>query len=130
MNFRKITEADCPQINAAIEADPFHAGKGTSEFFFEPFSEAFAVGDSEGDVMYVRISRALRVNAVFAGDARRNKEVMTNLAKVLAKQAEDSGFREVVFTSENPKLRAFGETIGFAAKPDLVMPVEPKEKSS
>lgn len=130
MNIRKLTPEDRPQIDAWIDADKFHAGKGDSSFFFEPFSEAFAVEDDAGDVMYVRIARALRVNAVFSGDPERNKEAMTNLAVWLAKMAADSGFREVTWTSENPALRAFGKTLGYTPTPDMVMPVEPAEKGT
>jgi len=126
MKIRKLTPDDCPKIDEWIAKDPFHSGKGDSSFFFEPCSEGFAVEDDSGDVMYVRISRALRVNACFDPDAReRNKETMTLLSQWLAKMAADSGFREVTWTSENPALRAFGKTIGYTATPDMVMPVEP-----
>ena len=128
MNLRKLTDDDRPLIDARIQADPFHAGKGDSSFFFEPYSESFAVSDSEGDVMHVRISRALRVNAVFSGDRKRNAEVMPVLAKALGQMAEDAGFKEIVWTSENAALRKFGTTIGFDEVPDLVMPVNPAEK--
>jgi hypothetical protein len=129
MNLRKLTEADRPKIDEWIAKDPFHAGKGSSEFFFAPHTDGFAVEDDAGDVIYVRLARALRVNAVFdPAVPERNKETMTLLAQFLKKMAEESAYREVVWTSDNRALRAFGTTIGYTATPDMVMPVEPSEK--
>ena len=131
MKLRKLTDEDRPQIDAWIEKDKFHAGKGSSDFFFEPASDAFAVEDDAGDVMYVRIARSLRVNACFDPDARdRNKETIPQLLNFLEKMASDSGFREVVWTSENRALRMFGTTLGYAPTPDMVMPVKPAEKGN
>jgi hypothetical protein len=127
MNLRKITEDDRPAIDESIARDPFHAGRGSSDFFFEPCTESFALEGPDGATMFVRLARALRVNIVFVDAAARekNKEVMTDLAEFLKKMAKDAGFREVVYTSENGALRAFGETVGFNPAPDMVMPVEP-----
>lgn len=128
MNLRKITPEDCPSIDQAIAKDPWHTGKGSSEFFFDPYTEAFVLSDDGGPVLNVRLARALRVNIVFSDpDAReRNKETMKILAHFLKKQAEVSGVREVTYTSENRALRIFGQRLGFKPTPDMVMPVEPK----
>jgi hypothetical protein len=129
MNLRKITDADRPQIADSIACDPWHDGRGSADFFFEPHTDAFVISDSEGDVLNVRLSRALRVNIVFNDpDAReRNKETMTHLANLLRTMAGESGFREVVYTSENRALRAFGQTLGFNPTPDMVMTVDPEK---
>jgi hypothetical protein len=128
MNLRKITPEDCPNIDAAISKDPWHAGKGSSAFFFDPYTEAFVLSDDDGPVLNVRLSRALRVNIVFNdADAReRNKETMAMLAQFLKQQAEQSGVREITYTSENRALRVFGQRLGFKPTPDMVMTVEPK----
>jgi hypothetical protein len=129
MRLRKIEESDRPKIDELIAKDPWHAGEGSADFFFEPFSEGLAIHNSAGDVVYFRISRALRINAVFDPDAREsNKEIMTLAAKFFAENARTSGFREVSFTSANPALRKFGKTLGFSEEPTLIMPVDPAVK--
>ena len=129
MILRKITEEDRPKIDALIAKDKFHSGDGTSGFFFQPFSEGIAFENEAGDAVYFRIARALRINAVFDCDARAsNKEIMTEAAKFFEANARTSGFREILYTSENPLLRKFGTTVGFAEQPDLVMNVEPSEE--
>jgi hypothetical protein len=128
MQLRKLTLDDCPRIDQEIAKDPWHAGKGTSEFFFEPSTEAFVLSDDAGEVLNVRLARALRVNIVFSDpNARdRNKETMKQLAGWLREMAKSAGYREVTYTSENPLLRRFGRTVGFSEVPDMVMTVEPK----
>jgi hypothetical protein len=127
MNLRKLTEEDRPAIDEAIKNDQFHSGRGDSSFFFEPCTESFVISDDTGDVLNVRLARALRVNIVFADpDAHeRNKTAMADLALFLQKSAAESGHKEVVFTSANPRLRKFGTTVGFEEQPTLVMAVEP-----
>ena len=129
MKLRKITEEDRPKIDELIAKDKWHAGDGMSDFFFQPFAEAIAFEDDAGSVVYFRIARALRINAVFDADAREsNKEILTQAAKFFDHSAKSSGIREVVWTSKNPALRKFGATIGFSEQPDLVMNVEPSEE--
>ena len=129
MILRKITEEDRPKIDELIAKDKWHAGDGTSDFFFQPFSEGLAFEDEAGNAVYFRIARALRINAVFDCDAREaNKEILTEAGKFFEHSAKTSGFREVVWTSENPALRKFGTVIGFTEQPDLVMNVEPSEE--
>jgi hypothetical protein len=127
MNLRKITETDRPQIVDSSARNPWHDGQGSADFFFEPHTDSFILEDDNGPVLNVRLARALRVNIVFNDpDAReRNKETMTHLANFLRTMAGESGFREVVYTSENRALRAFGQTLGFSPTPDMVMSVDP-----
>jgi len=126
MKLRKITDEDRPKIDDCIARDSFHAGDGSSAFFFEPFSEAIAIEDEAGHVVYFRVSRALRINAVFDADAREsNKEILKHASKFFEENAKTSGFRECVFTSANPALRKFGPVIGFHEEPTLIMNVEP-----
>ena len=128
MILRKITEEDRPKIDAFIAKDQWHAGDGTSDFFFEPFSEGIAIEDA-GSVVYFRVARALRINAVFDCDAREsNKEILKQASKFFEASAASSGMRECLFTSENPALRKFGPVIGFREEPTLVMNVEPTVK--
>jgi hypothetical protein len=129
MRLRKIEESDRPKIDAFIAGDPWHAGDGSSDYFFEPFSEGIAIEDDAGNVVFFRIARALRINAVFDADAREsNKEIMTQAAKFFEENARTSGFREISFTSKNPALRRFGRTLGFNEEPTLIMPVQPSEE--
>jgi len=129
MNLRKITDADRPKIDEFIASDPWHAGDGSPDFFFKPFSEALAIEDDAGNVVFFRVSRALRINAVFNTDAREgNKEILKHASKFFEESAKNSGIRECVFTSKNPALRKFGPVIGFHEEPTLVMDVEPSEE--
>jgi hypothetical protein len=129
LKLRKVTEDDRAKIVAFIANDPFHKDAGTSDFFFEPFADSMVISDDEGHEIFVRIARALRVNAVFdARESEANKKLMAELAAFLKQSGEESGFREVVYTSANPRLRAFGETLGFVPQPDLVMTLEPVER--
>lgn len=127
MNIRKITEADKPLIDAMIEKDPFHAGLGTSEFYFEPFTEAFWIENEHGGFV-VRLARTMRVNAAFDPDARKNNaELLTEFTKWVAGAAEQSGFREVMFRTENDALAEFERNLGFEGSPgEMVMTLNPQ----
>lgn len=127
MNIRKITEADKPLIDDFIARDPYHAGKGTSDFYFEPCTEAFWIENEEGRIA-VRLSRTMRINAAFDPSARKNNAgLLTELTAWVAEAAAKSGFREVMFRTENDELAAFEKNLGFAGSPnEMLMNVEPK----
>lgn len=109
-----------------IEKDSFHAGLGTSDFYFEPFTEAFWVENEEGGIA-VRLSRTMRVNASFDPDARKNNAVLlTEFTNWIANAAAQSGYREVMFRTENDSLAAFEKNLGFAGSPnEMLMNIEP-----
>lgn len=126
MNIRKITEADKPSIDAMIEKDPFHAGLGTSEFYFEPCTEAFWIENEEGGFV-VRLARTMRINAAFDVDQRKNNAfLLTEFTKWVADAAAKSGFREVMFRTESDDLATFEKNLGFEGSPnEMLMNLEP-----
>lgn len=126
MNIRKITEADKPLIDAMIEKDPFHAGLGTSEFYFEPCTEAFWIENEEGGFV-VRLARTMRINAAFDVDQRKNNAfLLTEFTKWVAEAAAKSGFREVIFKTNNDELSSFEQRLGFQGSAgEMVMYLEP-----
>lgn len=129
MNIRKANEEDRQRIAEMIEADPWHKDKGAADYFFEPGSECMAV-EENGNTFYVRIARALRINAIFDPEKKsKNARMLIKFTPALAEMARQSGFLEMVFGTENPELAKFEERLGFAPAPgDMTMTLPVLEK--
>ena len=130
MNLRKADENDRKRIAELIEKDPYHAGKGSADFFFEPGSECMAV-EENGHTFYVRIARALRINAIFDPEQKsKNARMLIKFTPAIAEMARQSGFLELVFATENPDLAKFEHKLGFDAAPgDMTMTLAFPEKA-
>ena len=124
MNIRKANEEDKQRIAEMIDADVWHAGKGSADYFFEDGSECMAV-EEKGHTFYVRIARALRINAIFDPEKKsKNARMLIKFTPALAEMARQSGFKEMIFSTENPELAKFEERLGFLPAPtDMTMKV-------
>lgn len=124
MNIRKANEEDRKRIAEMIESDPWHKDKGTADYFFEDGSECMAV-EENGNTFYVRIARALRINAIFDPEKKsKNARMLIKFTPALAEMARQSGFKEMIFSTENPELANFEERLGFLPAPaDMTMKV-------
>ncbi len=105
--------SDYPTLASMLAADADHAGTAP-EFFFEPGSDLYCVEDERGPVLYLRLSRALRIDVQFrpgssAGDRMRTARVLAQGMPWLERQARDAGFKELIFTSLTRRLIRFCE---------------------
>ena len=135
-----------PQDRARLEewiaADPVHAGLMTPEFFMGRNEDGSAderptclvMEDGQGEVFYIRISRAARVNIQFGEAAdeearTRTREALLKGMAYLEATLAKAGVEEWVFETESPGLKALARRrMGFTEGRNLlVRPIDPPE---
>lgn len=123
---RSVESRDSDYINQLIEADPYHRGRMTAEFFTQllPGEDAWALEDPLGRVLfYFKTSVACRIDIQFAGQSKHENMFgllrgMAWLEGVLVRNR----FRELFFDPDGPELAQFAKRrLGFVeATPKLI----------
>ena len=134
IRFRPATEADLPLIADWIKDDEVHAGKIEPEHFIEQqkLVDCYAIEDSNGTVMFLRLDRAVRCTIQFgphctAEERERTRDTMQAGFQMLEVLLAQSGTREVIFDSQSTALRAFcTRTLGFRPKADTLAKQVPR----
>jgi hypothetical protein len=116
---REVTEEDRPLLEQWIVRDPWHRGKLGVEFFLgftdsgerDPRATCYVIEDDKGEVFFIRLSRASRVNIQFAPthDAiqkERNRKTLMEGMAFLEGLLSNAGADEWIFDTANPELRA------------------------
>ena len=105
---RFMREADEPLIEESLAEDNFHKTT-TVDFFKEKGTITKAYEDERGTILFARISLALRIDIQFLNneDHERNRIAMLEGFPKLLESAKASGYKEIIFQSDNPMLRRF-----------------------
>ncbi len=113
-------EKDRAHLDAALAVDEFHPT--TKSDFFLPLSPngeldvrvvTNCYADSAGPILYVRQAKALRIDMCFTNndDHKRNKAAMLHGWDALCTQARQSGFTEILCSTNSPNLLKFGTNV-------------------
>lgn len=140
---RPATPRDHALVKSWIEKDPFHASTTKPDFFL--FStrgmDCYVLEDDEGPIFFFKMTRAVRLDIQFGPsrsteERERNRDALSEGLAWLNGVLWASGFRQVLFNSENPVLvRSCTKRLGFVASPhELVRylaeyPEQPVENS-
>jgi len=118
------TEADLPQIQEWINADPYHKDdpRCTAEGLLTGNGAlAFCLGDDEGPLCFVRLdveSEFLRLSTQFGPEAEVSKKrlvtglLSTGIPAIII-FAKEGKYKGIVFESTSPTLIAFMDKQGF-----------------
>ncbi len=113
-------EKDRAHLDAALSVDAFHLT--TKSDFFLPLTHegkpdvrviTNCYADSDGPVLYVRQTKALRIDLCFSdnNNHQRNKEAMIFGWNRLCDQAVQNGFTEIITSTNSPMLMKFGKDV-------------------
>ena len=132
---RPMCERDRDYLDTLIEADAFHKGRMTPDYFLSllPGEDAWAFEDEQGTVLfYFKTQTAVRVSIQFTGSktAEEKSRNRTALVKGLAwieTMLRQNHFREMIFDTQGPELAAFAKRrLGFReSSSELIRPITP-----
>jgi hypothetical protein len=132
---RPMSERDRDYLDTLIEADAFHKGRMTPDYFLSllPGEDAWALEDMQGNVLfYFKTQTAVRVSIQFAGaetaeEKSRNRTALTKGLAWIEAMLRQNHFREMIFDTQGPELAAFAKRrLGFRASScELVRPISP-----
>lgn len=153
-SLRALGEEDYRRLDQWIAADPAHAGILDPEFFMgqaidrsgelaaDPRVTVCALDDDKGTLMYLRLTRASRVQIQFPPTPepegsregfKHRREIVNALIRGMAfleVALEHAGATEWIFESESPQLRAMVEKrMGFVSSPREMVRVIPRLSS-
>lgn len=105
---RMLEEGDQVLLELSLAKDAYHK-ETPAEFFYAPGSVCNVYEDETGPIMFVRGTKALRVDIQFTdnNDFERNKKALSEAFGPFAAKAKAAGFTELVFFSESPLLMFF-----------------------
>lgn len=112
---RWLTEDDRVVLEASLSVDQYHK-ETPVDFFYDSRSVCEVYEDSQGPVMFVRGTKALRIDVQFVKNSDRLRNAKAMLANIdrVVEQARRAGFTELVFCTDNPELLEFGKkALGF-----------------
>lgn len=125
---RPITEQDRAYLDLLIEADDYHRGRMTADFFLklEPGEDAWAIEDDQHRIaFYFKTSTAVRIAIQFADwgsheASRRNQSALTKSLRWIEGVLRANRFTEILFDTEGGDLRRFAKRrMGFLESPTL-----------
>ena len=125
---RPVGEHDRAYLETLIDADPYHQGRMTADFFLrsQPGEDAWALENIQGEVvLYFKTITAVRIAIQFrptltADDRRRNRRALLHGMQWLMGMFRLNRFREIITDTEGPELRAFAKRhLGFVDAPAL-----------
>lgn len=105
---RLMEDTDLLLLGLSLSKDEHHVGT-EPEFFTEP-GTLTKVYESDGvPVLFVRGAPILRLDIQFVSneDGRKNIKTMLEGLPPLAQKARENGFKEIVFNTSSPLLKAF-----------------------
>jgi hypothetical protein len=112
---RPLLEEDRSILEQSLANDPYHKDT-TADFFYEVGSASRMYMDKDGPVFVLRGTPALRLDMQFLNneDILRNATTMLAYIDHLVASAQSSGFKEIIFQTDNPKLKQFcAKRMGF-----------------
>lgn len=132
---RPMCERDRDFLETLIEADAYHMGRMTPDYFLSlvPGEDAWALEDMQGNVIfYFKTATAVRVSIQFTGattreEKARNRVALTKGLTWIEDQLRQNHFREMIFDTQGPELAAFAKRrLGFkASAEELIRPLPP-----
>lgn len=105
---RLLEDNDRLLLENSLSKDEFH--KDTpADFFYNNRALCKIYEDENGPIMFVRGSKALRIDVQFVDnmDSSRNISAMLDRINILSIQAKEAGFNEIVFYSNYRPLVVF-----------------------
>jgi hypothetical protein len=117
---RPVVEEDRPLLQQWIAEDEDHKGTTTPDFWLSGDSLSHVYEDGKGPVLFVKMSKILRLDIQFDCRAKmRNARMILKGFPALAENAKQAGFREIVFCSKSSGLTGFlKRTFGFGHEKD------------
>lgn len=121
---RPITERDRAYLELLIEADDYHRGRMTADFFLQlnPGEDAWAMEDDEHRIVfYFKTSTAVRIALQFADwggyeATRRNQSALAKGLHWIEGVLRANKFTEILFDTDGGDLRRFAKRrMGFVA---------------
>jgi len=117
MTVRRMTERDRPYIQLWIDADPYHRGKFTPDFFLKlyPGEDSWALEDEQGMVVfYFKTGTAVRVFIQFAPETDvsqklENRNALMKGLHWIEGIFRANRFREIIFDTEGVELANFAK---------------------
>lgn len=111
---RPLTESD--RVAAQKFLDEAHGGRINADVFYEKGCISLVVEDAQGEVMFVRLTPAFRVDIQFLPEhSRRTPLAVRSLFKYAT---EKFGAKEYIFETRVPMLARFMKIFGFNHEPD------------
>ena len=109
---RRIEEVDRPSVNQALARDQFHIGT-KSDTFYQEGVLTNVYEDEDGPIFLLRAQKALRIEMLFFDNTAktRNAAAMIEGWKQLLQTARAGGFKEIVTSTNSPKLRDFAVNV-------------------
>lgn len=100
-------------LQTAIDADKFHPGEWKVEHFKQPTALVQVIEDTQGAIAFVRYTKTLRISCVWADADSRNRNGRAAVLgiKDAVDKAKNSGFTEVIITTNHPPLARFFTTV-------------------
>jgi hypothetical protein len=131
LTLREVEERDREALNAWIEADPYHQALLDADYFLgrtpegnaDPRGSCYALEDSDGEVMFIRLSRISRVNIQFKPGRKKAEKERTAHALMcgmafLETHLSRAGAEEWMFETSSPELKKLAtRRMGFQASP-------------
>lgn len=110
---RKMDASDIPALQAAIDRDTFHPGEWKVEHFTQPTASVEVIEDSQGPIAFVRFTKSLRISCVWNDETDKHRNGRAILRGILdaANKARESGFTEIIITTESEQLATFFEKV-------------------
>jgi N-acetylglutamate synthase-like GNAT family acetyltransferase len=118
MKVRPLTNDDLPALREAIGKDIYHSPEDRWEdsHFTDPQVLPRIVEDARGPVVFYRLSKTLRISCVWADPENMGRNVRAILTgmKDTIEQAVQSGYKEIIVTTNHPPLAEFLKRFGFS----------------
>lgn len=111
---RPLELLDIPMLQRALDQDPYEHGE-TSDYTRDG-TYSVVYEDDDGPIGVLRYTKTLRLFCTWCknDDSRKNAAVTIQAIKDSVEKARSSGFTEIVFNTESPKLAKFcQEVLGF-----------------
>jgi hypothetical protein len=143
LTLRPVEAHDRPALESWIEQDEAHRECVSADFFMgldengQPDGRAtcYVIQDADGEIFYIRLSRASRVNIQFAPEAsreqrERNRDALIKGMAFLEGLLCDAGAEEWIFETKTPALRAMAlKRMGFVESPRELRRVIPSPEA-
>jgi len=108
IGIRKPSVEDIEHFERCLAADPYHPNS-TPEFWMSPTGEAYTFYDEDGNRVYVRVEKVLRLHMEHDPETPRRKQIklISAVHAYFRDKGAQAGFVELIFDSVAPQLVAF-----------------------
>jgi hypothetical protein len=122
---RPVAEQDRAFLEQQIANDQYHAGMDADYFLhLIPGEDAWAVENQQGKVvLYFKTKVVCRLAMLFGNqDSNENRDAMTKGVMWLEDMLAHNRFRELIFDTEGPALKAMAKRrLGFTEEPGVLV---------